>query len=127
MGVSCEFKRIAKVGIVSDKSSVLGQKNPTKIFHASVEIYLKIYKSIDNPIQDIFIFTLNYFQKNPSQITAPYFEITQWRKLIFFLEKYFSDTEISTALSEPNFIFKNDLKFRLVKISRSESFKSLSL
>lgn len=127
MGVSCEFTRIAKIGIVSNKLSSFEKDHPTKIFHASVEIILKNYKSVGNPINDTFAFTLNYFQKEPTRITSPHFEITQWAKLVTFLENHFSETEISTALSVPKPILKSKLSFRLVAIRKTENFKSSSL
>ncbi|TGL87960.1 hypothetical protein EHQ68_06810 [Leptospira congkakensis] len=124
MGVSCEFTRIARVGIVSDKQTSSEKDNPTKIFHSSVEIHLKLHKSSQTIIQDTFAFTLNYFQKHPCKITCPHFEITQWTKLVTFLENHFSETEISTALSEPKFVMKSELKDRLVVINKTQYFKS---
>lgn len=126
MGVSCEFTRIVRFGMVSDKQLIVEKGKPTKIFHAPIEIQIKLIENQKKVIHDQFIFTLNYFQKMPSQITCPHFEITQWAKFAQFLDRHFSDAEISTALSEPKVIYKSQLRYKVISIKKIEKFKSSS-
>lgn len=126
MGVCCQFIRIARIGIVSAKGTTEDKKNPTQIFHAPIEIRVTIRKSNQEFVSDIFTFTLNYVQKNPFSITCPHFEITQWARLVEFLEKHFSETEIENSLPKRKIHPKNELQQRIVEIKKIEYFKSSS-